>query len=470
MMEFDRSKDTLRALSSKDSVTLEDALGIFIDLCEDLKGSGTSIENLDIVNTDKLLANLSRSGRVFLKIMKKNAETIERVDIGGRVKKQETQIEVQSAELDEKERMLDDFEVRVRAQIEALEQRKKVCESRVAALDEKRQYLIRLEEECNELQMTIDRTESMSVQPLEEKRITLQTKIENQKRELQELQENIESFESDLATFNQRVSETQIEQQEKMQACTDALRNVEQLEQDIKERSERIRELSEKEKDKRGLVEDLKQRQNRLNADVVLLQNDIDRLREHLANSDFEKLKIEKEELLKEKMELDEVLSKEKLEYEQLKQAMYETQEERTAQKESFEKEQSRILDNNLHLKEKIDKLSEENEAKTKERAMLEKALADVEERQGQLRKWFETLDMSQYDARIKQAQQRINMFEDAQKALFYEMDELNLAQTVSNQEANEKREELRLALKQIETMLEDYRTKYKMICELLSD
>ena len=121
-------------------------------------------------------------------------------------------------------------------------------------------------------------------------------------------------------------------------------------------------------------------------------------------------------------------------------------------------------------MKEKIDKLSEENEAKTKERAMLEKALADVEERQGQLRKWFETLDMTQYDARIKQAQQRINMFEDAQKALFYEMDELNLAQTVSNQEANEKREELRLQLKQIEQLLEDYRKKYKMICELLSD
>ena len=118
----------------------------------------------------------------------------------------------------------------------------------------------------------------------------------------------------------------------------------------------------------------------------------------------------------------------------------------------------------------KIDELSEENEAKTKERAMLEKTLADAEERHGQLRKWFESLDMTKYDARIKQAQQRINMFEDAQKALFYEMDELNLAQTVSNQEANEKREELRLQLKQIEQLLEDYRKKYKMICELLSD
>ena len=470
MMEFDRSKDTLRALSSKDTVALEDALGIFIDLCEDIKGSGTSIENLEIVNSDKLLANLSRSGRVFLKIMKKNAETIEQVDIGVRVKKQENQIEVQSAELDEKERMLDDFEVRVRGQIEALEQRKKACEGKVAVLDEKRQYLLRLEEECNTLQMMIDQTETMSVKPLEEKRSSLQMAIENQKKELQELQENIEGFESDLETFNQRVRETQIEQQEKIQECTDALGLMQQLEQDIKERSECIQALSEQEKDKRGLVEELKQRQNRLNADVVLLQNDIDRLREHLANSDFEKLNIEKEELLKDKMALDEVLSKEKLEYEQLKQALYETQEERMAQKESFEKEQSRILDDNLHLKEKIDKLSEENEAKTKERAMLEKALADVEERQGQLRKWFETLDMTQYDARIKQAQQRINMFEDAQKALFYEMDELNLAQTVSNLEANEKRDELRLQLKQVEQLLEDYRKKYKMICELLSD
>ena len=470
MMEFDRSKDTLRALQSKNEIALEDALGIFIDMCEDIKGSGISIENLNIENMDMLLTNLSRSGRIFLKIMKKKAEAIERVDMGGRVKKQEDQIEAYSRELEEKEQQIDAFEKRVGSQITALESRKSAYENRVAILDDKRQYLLRLEEDCQKLQNLVDQLENISAKSLEEKRASLQEALDLGKKKVEDLEAHVEQAECDLQSLNNRADGLKILHQEKLQEYEQASKNVYQMEQEIMAQSERIRQLSEKEKDKKGTVEELKQRQNRLNADVVLLQNEIDRLREHLANSDFDKLKIEKEKLLKEKMVLDAALAEETQEYDRVKLAMVECQEERIAQKESFEKEQSRILDENMHLQDRINDLSMRIENETKERCVLEKTLEDAQIRYQQLRKWFETLDMSQYEARIKNAQQRIAMFEDAQRALFYELDDLNMIQSVSNQEANEKREELRLQLKQIEILLEDYRKKYKMICELLSD
>jgi len=65
MIEFGRSKDTLKALAAKENVALEDILGVFIDLCEDVKSSGCSVDSLDVEEQDKLLTNLSRSGRLF---------------------------------------------------------------------------------------------------------------------------------------------------------------------------------------------------------------------------------------------------------------------------------------------------------------------------------------------------------------------------------------------------------------------
>ena len=470
MIRFDRSKDTLQALSSRNEISLEEALGVFLDICEDIKGNCGSVENLDIENGDKLLANLSRSGRIFLKIMKKNADAIEAVDLGGRIKRQEEQIEAHSKDLEQKEQQLDDFEVRVRSEIQALEAKKKVYENRKKELDEKRQYLIRLEEECRLLESQIEQIESVSEKSLEDQRAVLQASLDDHKKNVEFLKNCVDNCEKELQAEKKMTDDTELIYKQKKEELDKVQEHIRTLEQKIVEKGERVRQLLEKEQNMCGTVEELKGRQNRLDADVVLYQNEIDRLREHLANSDLEKLKIEKEKLANEKMAMDAMLSEEKMEQERLRQAIIECQEERIAQKENAEKEQSQLSDMNEMLKIKIDELNECIEIDTKQRNQLEKTLNDAETRQKQLKKWFETLDMPQYEAKIKKIQGLIAMYEDAQKALFYETDELKAIPTISNQEANDKKEELRVQFKQIETSLEVYRKKYNTICELLSD
>ena len=179
MIRFDRSTDTLQALSSRKDISLEEALGVFLDICEDIKESSGSVESLHIENAEKLLANLSRTGRIFLKIMKKKNDAIEAVDPGGRMKRQEEQIEIYSKELEQKEHQLSEFEIRVQSEIGILEVRKRTYENRKKVLDEKRQYLIQLEEECHQLESQIEQLEQMSEKSLENQRFVLQESLDN---------------------------------------------------------------------------------------------------------------------------------------------------------------------------------------------------------------------------------------------------------------------------------------------------
>lgn len=470
MIEFDRSKDTLQALRVQDAIVLEDALGVFLDICEDIKSHGNSIENLDVASTDKLLANLSRSGRIFLKIMKKKAEQIESVDVGGRIKRQEEQLSVQAQDLEEKEKQLTDFENLVTSKVGILEDKKKEYEKRVKALDEKRQYLLLLEGDCQKLQTMIERLENTSVKPMEEKRAALQDEFDERKKSLDALEDQVDDFASKIAVVKKQFSDTKVVYDQKVTDHGKLQGDIKELNEHIFDRSERIRQLHEKEKELQGTVEELKRRQNQLNADVVMHQNEIDRLREHLANSDLDQILVEKEKLLKEKMALDETMTKEQSEYDHIRQTLQESRDEQIAKKEKFEKERSIILDENVYLKEKIDTLIATIDKEETERIQLEKVLVDTENRYRQLRKWFESLEVNKYEERLKNAQYKIRMFEEAQKELFYEMEEIGLLQMVSNQEANEKREELRVQLKEIETLLEVYRRKYITICGLLSD
>ncbi len=101
MRELNRSKDTFEVLQTQTSVSVEDVLGLFLDLCEDLKNDGYRVEDLAIANEDKMLANLSRSGRILLKIMKNKEETLQSVDMAGRIKRQEEKIQGYNEALEE---------------------------------------------------------------------------------------------------------------------------------------------------------------------------------------------------------------------------------------------------------------------------------------------------------------------------------------------------------------------------------
>lgn len=463
MIEFGRSKDTLKALASKDHVVLEDVLGVFLDLCEDVKSSGCSVDGLDVEEQDKLLTNLSRSGRLFLKIIKKKSDQINAADAAERMKRQEEQITSQMGELEEKEKTLSAAKKQLDEKIVFWEAKKKQCEQQMDEVNKKHQYYQKLSSECERMQSLINEMDHVSIGPMEVEVSNLGDALEKRKQSMQQLEVTLaklrKEYEEQSKVYTQKISE-----QEKLHQD---IRTVDSV---IDSQNKSIAKLVDEESEKRATVQELQNRQNQLHNDVITLQNEIDRLREHLANSDLEHLQKEKEHLLKEKMDLDESVAKELTECETLRLSLQECQDERMARKAHFEKEQSRISDENTLLMHQIDELVALISNEEKEKEALEKALNDAENRYKQLRKWFESLEVSQYDERLKTALQKTSLFEEAQKALFYEIGEIGLTQTISMQEANEKKEELKKQLRDIETSMSSYQRKYQIICKLLSD
>ena len=463
MIEFGRSKDTLKALEAKENVALEDVLGVFIDLCEDVKSSGCSVDSLDVEEQDKLLTNLSRSGRLFLKIIKKKSDQINVADAVERMKRQEEQIASQIEELDSKEVTLKSAKKQLDEKIVFWETKKKKCEEQMDEVNKKHQYYQKLSSECERMQSLIDEMDHVSIGPMETEVSNLEDALEKRRQSMKHLEETLiklrKEYEDKSKIYTQKISE-----QEKLHQD---IRTVDSV---IDSQNKSIAKLTNEEREKRSTVQELQKRQNQLHNDVITLQNEIDRLREHLANSDFEHLQKEKEHLLKEKMDLDESVAKELADCEALRISLQECQDERMVRKAHFEKEQSRISDENALLMQQIDELVELISNEEKEKDQLEKALNDAENRYKQLRKWFESLEVSQYDERLKTALQKTALFEEVQRELFYEIGDIGLTQTISMQEANEKKEELRRQLKEIETSISVYQRKYQRICELLSD
>lgn len=75
------------------------------------------------------------------------------------------------------------------------------------------------------------------------------------------------------------------------------------LNEEIQARADAIHERQEKKLEMEGTVAFLKEEQNKLNGNVVILQNEIDRLSEHLKNNDATKLVEERDRLRQEKLE-----------------------------------------------------------------------------------------------------------------------------------------------------------------------
>ena len=100
----------------------------------------------------------------------------------------------------------------------------------------------------------------------------------------------------------------------------------------------------------------------------------------------------------------------------------------------------------------------------------MEKDLKAAEGMHDSLEQWFESLEVQKYRDRLKLIEEKIYLFKEVQAALFAETGAFGLNQGMTHKEANEKREELRQQMETLETMAENYRKRYNMICGLFSD
>lgn len=463
MIEFERSIDSLESLQSKSNVTLEDILGVFVDLCEDIKGQGCSVDELEIQDSDQLLANLSRSGRIFLKIIKKNTSNINGFDAVERIKRQEEQILNETKEIDEKFKTLSSAKAQLDDKILICEGKKIKYNQRMTEINEKKKYYEKLASECECMETLIDEMDNISIGPLE-------IEIQDLKDSYQQKQKDVEELETSKRLIQNRYNELiNIYENNKLKN-TQLAKDVKALEENIASQNQSIDKLEEEKKAKIEEKHELRIKRSQLDQDVVKVQNDIAQLNEQLVNSDYDALCKEKNYLLEEKTKKDKETARVKAEKETILASLQESKDKHTAEREQLEKQKSYLTDTIRDLEHQIEVLKESNSNDEKEKEQLIKTLNDVERKNQQLKQWFDSLKINDYDERLKTALQKMAIFEETQKALFDEIGSVGLAQTISMQEANEKKEELRRQFNEIEDSLKQYQEKYRKICELLSD
>ena len=294
MIEFERSIDSLESLQSKSNVTLEDILGVFVDLCEDIKGQGCSVDELEIQDSDQLLANLSRSGRIFLKIIKKNTSNINGFDAVERIKRQEEQILNETKEIDEKFKTLSSAKAQLDDKILICEGKKIKYNQRMTEINEKKKYYEKLASECECMETLIDEMDNISIGPLE-------IEIQDLKDSYQQKQKDVEELETSKRLIQNRYNELiNIYENDKLKK-TQLAKDVKALEENIASQNQSIDKLEEEKKAKIEEKHELRIKRSQLDQDVVKVQNDIAQLNEQLVNSDYDALCKEKNYLLEEK-------------------------------------------------------------------------------------------------------------------------------------------------------------------------
>ena len=294
--------------------------------------------------------------------------------------------------------------------------------------------------------------------------------IQDLKDSYQQKQKDVEELETSKRLIQNRYNELiNIYENNKLKN-TQLAKDVKALEENIASQNQSIDKLEEEKKAKIEEKHELRIKRSQLDQDVVKVQNDIAQLNEQLVNSDYDALCKEKNFLLEEKTKKDKETARVKAEKETILASLQESKDKHTAEREQLEKQKSYLTDTIRDLEHQIEVLKESNSNDEKEKEQLIKTLNDVERKNQQLKQWFDSLKINDYDERLKTALQKMAIFEETQKALFDEIGSVGLAQTISMQEANEKKEELRRQFNEIEDSLKQYQEKYRKICELLSD
>ena len=492
MNDFARVEDTLEMLKKQKELTLEDVLGLYLDLCEDIEANGQEIDNLKIEKTENLLKNLSRSGRIFLNIIRKHSEEIGQIDTYGRIRKQEEKLSESIARISDQEEKLQASIAQLSGIIDEEQKKRQSYEIQLQREAEKKRQFEALQEECHRLSGEVNRLSTISLEPLRQEQQALKDKKEALEQQISEKQAEFGKQKAEMKAFEEKLQaqlqvliaerdaqkercdqkraelSVGLEQKEAELAAWEDM--IEGMNTEIQSRADAIHQRQEKKQEMEGTVAFLKEEQNKLNGNVVMLQNEIDRLSEHLKNNDAGKLIEERDRLRQEKLQADTLFAQEESKMNEQRIELQEKANELQARRDRFEKEKSSLLDQNIQTESRIRILKEAIDKYSGDKLQMEKTLKETEEIHSHLEQWFESLEVQKYSDRLKLVEERICIFKEVQAALFGETVSLGLNQRMTHKEANEKREELREQMETLEALTENYRKRYNMICRLFSD
>ena len=378
MIDLEMVRQTLVALDEDEKdITQEDILGVYHDLNEAVRLSGSSVSSLPVEDPHKLAEYLSVCGTDFLRITRNNEGILSGEDPTGRIAKRREKIEQRMETLEQQLQKLSEE----KEEIEEKERKQKEKEKEVVdqseklkadreALTEKERQVNELEAYNNEIQAQIDSIKAKSIVAAEQQKSTLQRELEFQEKALQKVKDECTAISNDIKT-----------KEGENRTASAELKKSEQEAKNLKSQNDQYQRDIEKQENK------IKAEESR---NSVLLQ------RHKTANEQNESLKKELSELNEKKALMDELEAENQTLSIELESGEKEADKQCTEIEEKFKKKQEAATAEKDSLTERLAALIVTN-----------KEICGIEEECAQLEKEIEKLTNTSLPAAV---QKRTNL------------------------------------------------------------
>ncbi len=327
-MSFGKTKDALVNISSSQEVFLDDALGFFLDFCDDCGGR---IDKFPIKSSEDFIKNLRKCNRTILDIIKKcnlseiSSDALDRIekqkmsmeDLEREIAVEEQKIIKASSGIEEDKKILLEKKEQLRKQNEEKEAELQNLKSDIALI--RRQYES-FETKITELKNTMQTAAASAENAEKEYRLLLIQRGEDEGskegilNEINSLKEEIRALENDL-------NENLKPEKEQLKLKRLKLQNdIEILKSDLDESEDENKKLSEEISVKMKLLKESQIEQSELlksiaenKKQISEITDEIESLREACGDKNEDRLvrelEYKKQELLKKKATCEELIS-----------------------------------------------------------------------------------------------------------------------------------------------------------------
>lgn len=308
---LERVQSAVKDIQRRETVSLNDALKIFGDLCEDIKtDTGNTIENQPVANAEEMVQSLCGAARIISRIYAKNMDVFDAPRYSARWEKAEKRLEEINRRIEEMEVETARYRLLLEEVYQAEEQlnqkRKEIAKAQESLKDYKKQKE-HLDVKMEETQSGIERYREQINQIRDSDLPRLQDCLETAEKEYCELSDQRQRTEEQIASVkNDRIKmQRRIEDAEAVLRSEDsALLEREKL---LKEYSGQCRQLAEAKQFNRRQLDAVKKEIKEYECENTRLQGEIEQYKQGIIPALTEKEKQLKEGLEAQKKQEEEL-------------------------------------------------------------------------------------------------------------------------------------------------------------------
>ncbi len=446
-MRFSRVATTMEAMEKKQLVTLNDALNLFQDLCEDIKDDqNVTADRLPAGDEDEAVTRLAWMCRTIVRMAGQlPVESIDR-DRMQRLEKVEENVARISEQLEG-----------VSAGLITLKGKEEQLRTTESQLEEALRKDKALKEECDRLEAVIREYREMKAPDLRTRKERLAQEKATLLSEYDALLNQCDQQEEDNTAYRDKICEQKARCETLKNTFAQMKENLEKLEEKYQQQQERYQELKDQlqrtDTSRRSLVEQIE------NLEQSLSRTDMESLRQLLGERTIE---VQAREQEQKQME-DEIRQKEEA-LERLKETLGEKN--KRAQEITWASEaEEKKARTSLELLE-----TRMREAEARKQELLSQTVLQEKEAE-QLEEWFRGLEAENYKDRLKNSQERLKILKTAQENL---EDDLQYLQGLARKDAEDKlreyREYFRDSIEKIANELDQYQKSYLIVTNIFEN